>query len=122
MSDSSFDKFSISALPTSPGQIATNTLTATLGTFGSCVIHWQQVGKLYCNIWISTAGGLQIFFFDDSDTWAQVASVMGITVNTRYVGQNYGAYTGNYIIAFSTWNANPPANNTRGIILGFLTT
>jgi len=121
MAQSAFRKYLINQLPDSAGDITSGSIAATLGTFGSCTISWQKVGKLYFNLkFRNIAGTLDVLFLSDVDTTNQVMSILGLTLDTAYTIDTYGAYTGNY--SGGVWIANPPANNNRVVLTAFLST
>ena len=107
--------------PTTPGQITAGSFFVTgLGT-----VNYQKVGKYYSNVWVNNSGGTPILVSDSAFAkslfGSEIATALGVTVNTWYGAQNYGACTQDSS-AGVTWNiSNPPANNIRTFILGFLT-
>ena len=118
MAQSASNIFIDNSGPTDPSQIVAGTIVTTLGTFGSCTIHYEKVGNLYFGIWFLNGGGLSVLFDTGSDTTTALESIFGITINTLYAGQSYGAYLADH--NGGNWNGTPPNNNTRNIILGFL--
>ena len=122
--DSSFDKYSINTLPDVPGDIQTLSFTTAWPGFGgSTVVHYQKTGKYYSNIWMDNGLGIQFFCTDDAMSRAEFASIisaaLGITVNTWYGGENYGAYAATWA-GGPSWVAVTPFNSTRNILLGFI--
>lgn len=110
------------------GDVQTLTLNTTLGGFGASTITYNKVGNLYFGFTALTFGGLDILFGSGATgqhtipgaqaSADEIASLLGVTINTYYIRDNYGAYTGYYF--GGTWVAEPPANNVRYIVLGFL--
>lgn len=65
-----------------PSQIESGSFTISIGT-----VNYYKVGKLYFGFHIMTVNGLFTPFIDDTgilDTVAQLATELGITVNTSY--------------------------------------
>lgn len=115
MNQSTFKKFDLTQLPSNPTQISVGSVVATLGAFGSSTIHYQKVGQLYFNIYFSNGGGLNVFFENDATTYAQVAVLLGITVQTIYSMVTYGGYTAAYT-GGGVYPGTVPSNTNRNIL------
>lgn len=123
MNNSAFKKFLIGT-NIIPSNVSTLTASATLGTFGACTIHYQKIGNLYFNIWVSNGGGINFLIGSNSGasdahvSMDQIASILGVTVNTYYDSVVEGPYMGAYIA--SVWTTIVPANNDRNVVSAFM--
>ncbi len=106
-------------LPLVAGDITDGTFSTTLNPgFGSSTVHYKRVGNLIFDLWVFTSGGVSFFFRDDSGTITKVESILGVTINTVFAMDNYGAYTGSW--TGTAWAADPPSNNTRPLLVAFM--
>lgn len=103
MSQTASKQYIIEQLPTDPGQISSDSVPAVTSApgYGSMDISWQKVGKLYFNIRAtSVSGGFNnLLIQDDTDSIAELISLMGITVNTKYSQSSVFLAGGNSDIA-----------------------